>query len=283
MGGEKFWKGAERSAVIVGALATLVAAFYAAASYYGWTAAAEAPVKAVGHQPVTPSLPIWPAMVLAAVSVPLLLTGWVMIAERRRRERPRGPTTSEVERELTAQVAQLQDELRIARLQVYTKPAETGLSVSFEWKAGNFSDVQVYNALVSADKREKDIVLAARYATIRHTLGGAEWEWSPSKRLIERKDVIPGEHLTAEIFRRDVLSVTNGQDRLHILEDEVDLTNMFDIAVGYIFMLEITAASGDDVSNKRTIITLQRNGSRQIAHVLDKESLAYIRDSGRQM
>jgi hypothetical protein len=155
-----------------------------------------------------------------------------------------------------------------------------GLHINFDWVSTGTNGVR-YRFFVSTDKIAKDIVVAVRYATVNITLSGQEWMWSKSKRILERRDVIPGEVLEEEILRRDRVTTENSEDILQILDDKIDLSENKRNPVGVMVMIEISAAADGETSKERFALVFQMVNGTQIIHQLDVARLGWIKDVGR--
>lgn len=79
------WKFVERSCLVLGAVFTVINAYYAAATYYGWNTS---PTSTPAHTEASVTLPWW-FYVVSVIGLGLVATGWAMIFVRLRGKRKR--------------------------------------------------------------------------------------------------------------------------------------------------------------------------------------------------
>jgi len=133
---------------------------------------------------------------------------------------------------------------------------------------------------LTVKSRARDVVIFGRFATPYHYISDSEWKWSTSSRLIERADLVAGETVRAEIFKR-VPMVLDSSDKLKILGQELQLPSNEVTADGCLVLIEIKAmADAADEIAVRRLFQFRRVGARQMIDALDLDSHSFITDQG---
>jgi hypothetical protein len=133
---------------------------------------------------------------------------------------------------------------------------------------------------LTVKSRARDVVIFGRFATPYHYISDSEWKWSTSSRLIERADLVAGETVRAEIFKR-VPMVLDSSDKLKILGQELQLPSSEVTADGCLVLIEIKAmADAADEIAVRRLFQFRRVGARQMIDALDLDSHSFITDQG---